>query len=242
MTLSWDGLYTVAVWGCWGLFCVVWAAGALYNALHAPPAERRHEGLNAWLLGIVLIVAARTLVPPQVLAALTFDTLPLRVVGLALLLVSTLFTLWARVSLGLMWTSSAVIRRDHQLRTAGPSTVTRHPISTGVLGMLVGTMLMSGLGVWIGYVIVGAAVLASKAGTEERLLVERFGDGYRAYQKQVAALVPGLGRVRSGHGRPGRAQDVMMRTEARRWLVWGPRTTSDNHLKGAPELRVRIVS
>lgn len=201
MTLSWDGLYTVAVWGCWGLFCLVWAAGALYNALHAPPAERRHAGLNAWLLGIVMIVAARTLIPPRVLAALTFDALPLRVIGVALLLVSTLFTLWARFSLGLMWTSSAVIKRDHQLRTTGPYAVTRHPIYTGVLGMLVGTMLMSGLDVWIGYFIVGAAMLATKAAAEERLLVERFGDRYRAYQGQVAALVPGVGRLRPGHWR-----------------------------------------
>jgi protein-S-isoprenylcysteine O-methyltransferase Ste14 len=201
MTFSWDVLYTITVWGCWGIFCLMWAAGALYNVRHAPPAEQRRDGLNAWLVGIVLIVAARTLIPPQVLAALTFDALPLRVIGVALLLVSTLFTLWARLSLGLMWTSSAVIKRDHQMRTAGPYAVTRHPIYTGVLGMLVGTMLMSGLGVWIAYVIVGAAVLATKAAAEERLLVEQFGDRYRVYQGRVTALVPGLGRLHPGHWR-----------------------------------------
>ena len=37
MTFSWDLLYTVTVGGCWAIFCLVWAAGAIYNALHAPP-------------------------------------------------------------------------------------------------------------------------------------------------------------------------------------------------------------
>jgi protein-S-isoprenylcysteine O-methyltransferase Ste14 len=104
----------------------VWAAGASYNALHAPPAERRHDGLNAWVVGIVLIVVGRTLVPQQLWADLTLDAAPLWVVGAAALVVSTLFTLWARLSLGTMWTSSAVIKMDHQPRTTGPHAITRH--------------------------------------------------------------------------------------------------------------------
>jgi protein-S-isoprenylcysteine O-methyltransferase Ste14 len=199
MTFSWDLVYTVTVGGCWAIFCLVWAAGAIYNALHAPPAEQRRAGLNAWLVGVVLIVAARGLVPQQLWAALTFDTPLLRVVGVALLLVSTVFTLWARFSLGTMWTSSAVVKREHQLRTSGPYAITRHPIYTGVLGMLTGTLLMSGVGVWIGYLIVGVAVLATKAAAEEGLLLKRFGDRYRAYRERVPALVPGSGRLRPRH-------------------------------------------
>ena len=91
-----------STWGCWAIFCLVWAAGASYNALHAPPAERRHDGLNAWVVGIVLIVVGRTLVPQQLWADLTLDAAPLWVVGAAALVVSTLFTLWARLSLEML--------------------------------------------------------------------------------------------------------------------------------------------
>jgi protein-S-isoprenylcysteine O-methyltransferase Ste14 len=58
---------------------------------------------------------------------------------------------------------------------------------------------MSGVGVWIGYLIVGLAVLATKAAAEEGLLLKRFGDRYREYRARVPALVPGLGRLRPGH-------------------------------------------
>ena len=184
----------------------MWAAGAIYNALLAPPAEQRRDGLNAWVVGIALIVAGRTLLAQQLWAALTFDAAPLRVVGAAALLVSTLFTLWVGLSLGTMWTSSAVIKLDHHLRTTGPYAITRHPICTGVLGMLAGTTQMSGFGVWIVHLVVGVVVLTTKASSEERLLLERFGIRYWEYQRRVGELVPRLSRLRPRHWQAGRAR------------------------------------
>jgi protein-S-isoprenylcysteine O-methyltransferase Ste14 len=48
------------------------------------------------------------------------------------------------------------------LRTEGPYAVTRHPIYTGILGMLVGTALLSGLGYWAAVVAVAVAGLEVK--------------------------------------------------------------------------------
>jgi len=60
------------------------------------------------------------------------------VVGLAILAVSTAFTIWARPALRTMWSFDPVVKQAHLLRTRGPYAVTRHPIYTGLLGMLLG--------------------------------------------------------------------------------------------------------
>lgn len=69
-----------------------------------------------------------------------------RVLGLAVLVASTVLTLWARFSLGTMWSVAPRVQGDQRLRTHGPYAVPRHPIYTGVLGMLVGATLVSGIG------------------------------------------------------------------------------------------------
>jgi len=200
MTLAWGEIYNVVVRGCWAIFFVVWTAGAVYNLLKGPPTEQRRLGLSAWVVGIALIVAARILVPRAVWAELTLDAALVRGAGVVLLVLSTLFTVWARLILGTMWSSLAVIKHKHQLRTTGPYAITRHPIYTGILGMLLGTMLMSDLGVWVFYFAVAVVLLTIKASVEERLLLEQFGGTYRDYQHRVAQLIPNplhLGRERS---------------------------------------------
>ena len=77
-----------------------------------------------------------------------------------LLVVSTGFTIWARVRLGRMWSALAEQAQgtNHELRTDGPYAITRHPIYTGLLGMILGTVLLNGLGVTLAFLAVGAAV------------------------------------------------------------------------------------
>ena len=115
-----------------------------------------------------------------------------RVLGLAVLAASTVFTLWARFSLGTMWSMAPMVKDDHQLRTRGPYAVTRHPIYTGVLGMLLGATLLSGLGQWIVLFPVGLILFEVKIRMEEHLMLATFPDEYPRYRRQVPQLVPGL--------------------------------------------------
>jgi protein-S-isoprenylcysteine O-methyltransferase Ste14 len=66
----------------------------------------------------------------------------IRFLGLAILLAATALTLWARLALGAMWTAAPTVKQEHQLRTSGPYAITRHPIYTGLLGMLLGSGLL----------------------------------------------------------------------------------------------------
>ena len=94
---------------------------------------------------------------------LAVGALWIRVLGLAVLVASTVFTLWARFSLGTSWSVAPKVQGDHQLRTRGPYAVTRHPIYTGLLGMLLGATLLSGIGQWIVIFPVGLVCLRSRS-------------------------------------------------------------------------------
>lgn len=72
-----------------------------------------------------------------------------RIPGLAFLMVTTASTIWARLVLGIMWSGAPAVKQQHQLRTGGPYRIGRHPIYTGILGMLLGSMLVAGGGRWI---------------------------------------------------------------------------------------------
>ena len=111
--------------------------------------------------------------------------------GLVLLVGSTIFTLWARFSLGAMWSLSPNALRDHhQLRTDGPYAVTRHPIYTGLLTMLAGSTIFAGyLGCFLGFAIVGFSLWV-KLRHEEALMLQEFPADYPAYAKRVRRLIP----------------------------------------------------
>jgi protein-S-isoprenylcysteine O-methyltransferase Ste14 len=183
------------VYACWGLFIATWLLGWLYNLRYAPKTARASTGLQSggWCSSVLAVVALwliRRVLPRPVWSALMYWNPTLALVGLAVLVLSTLFTLWARWKLGTMWTSVPTIKEYHELRTDGPYRITRHPIYTGLLGMLLGMMLAAGFGLVLVALVVFSVYLAFKIRAEERLLTETFGDRYRQYRQQVPALFP----------------------------------------------------
>lgn len=185
------GIYQVILALCWGGLGLFWAVGWIYNLWKAPAVQRRSTFLPIWILGIVLVWLATMFLRHIVLAFMTFTAPWLQIIGAAVLISATVFTLWARWVLGTMWAAVAEIKEGHQLRTAGPYRITRHPIYTGLMGMLLGSMLMGGFGVWVLYFIIGLVAVIVKAMSEERLLKGTFGDQYTQYQRRVPRFIPG---------------------------------------------------
>jgi protein-S-isoprenylcysteine O-methyltransferase Ste14 len=130
---------------------------------------------------------------------LAVEAVWVRVLGLAVLVASTVFTLWARFSLGTSWSMAPKVTGDHQLRTRGPYAVTRHPIYTGLLGMLLGATLLSGIGQWVVLFPACLIVLEVKIRMEERLMVVTFPEEYLRYRRRVPQLIPGIYLLRQRH-------------------------------------------
>ena len=155
-----DQIVIVASVLCWGTVVIVWIAGALYNARHAPTERIRAESTPATLASAAatfLAVFVIVFFGRGIAQSLVVDAAWVRFLGLAVLIASTGFALWARFSLGTSWSVAPEVGGDRRLRTQGPYAVTRHPIYTGLLGMIVGTALLAGL---------GQAILAVVAGTD----------------------------------------------------------------------------
>ena len=203
-------LARVGITVCVGVVVVVWVAGALYNTFRSPrsashaPRERpgSQPGLTAGdgaLIGVAVVCVGLAIVGRSQFGGLVVGALWVRVLGLVVLVVSTVFTLWARFSLGTSWSVAPKVQGDHQLRTHGPYAVTRHPIYTGLLGMMLGATLLSGIGQWIVLFPVGLIVFEVKVRMEERLMVATFSDEYPRYRRRVPQLVPGLYVLRQRH-------------------------------------------
>lgn len=188
------GVGDIAIYLCWGVFVVAWVVGALVNRRHAPPATRRRSSWwSSWLAVVGVYSLLARFVPASVWAPLRFQTGWFTALGILVLVGSLGFTLWARQRLGVMWNSAPTIKASHELRTDGPYALTRHPIYTGLLGMLLGTMLVAGLGPSLLLVLV-LVPLEFKIRIEERMLTEQFPEAYPRYRTHVPRLVPGLRR------------------------------------------------
>jgi protein-S-isoprenylcysteine O-methyltransferase Ste14 len=180
---------------CWITFVVVWLLGAAYNARRGPQVRTRYNRWYGWVVVAVAVVYLDRHATPSVWRPLTINLTVGRSIGLPLLVLATAFTIWARIRLGTMWSSTAVAKQDHQLRTDGPYAITRHPIYTGLLGMVLASVLSGGIGDMLVVLVLAAVLVWLKIRAEERLMTQTFPEDYPAYRRRVPALIPGL-RVR----------------------------------------------
>jgi len=188
----------VSIAVCWFVFAAVWLITANYNETRAP-AERQRSWYGTGAIPVVVIfTVVRLAVPRADWQAVTFSAPWARFLGLAILLAATALTLWARFTLGLMWSAVPAVKEGHQLRTSGPYAITRHPIYTGLLGMVLGTTLVAGGGQWIAPFPVALILIEFKIRIEERFMTAEFPQEYPRYRRRVPQLVPGL-RVVTGH-------------------------------------------
>ena len=190
----------IATWVCWAIVIATWIVGA---ALGGRGSDGHHEPLGSgglWRLVAVVALIVVIRFAGHDLRRITDHSLWLELPGLVLLVVSTGFTIWARVRLGRMWSALPNrLKAHHELRTDGPYAITRHPIYTGLLGMILGTVLLNGLGVTLAFLAVGAAVVATRIPIEERLMSRTFPDEYARYRERVPRLLPGLQLLRRPH-------------------------------------------
>jgi protein-S-isoprenylcysteine O-methyltransferase Ste14 len=194
-TMMMHDLNLLAVAGlvaCWGAVVLAWLAGAIFYESQAPAERTRKRYASPLQISTAIAVAVSVAVPRADWRPLTFYAPPVRGLGLVILLAATALTIWARLTLGAMWSAAPAVKQEHKLRTSGPYAVTRHPIYTGLLGMMLGSLLLAGAGRWIVVFPVYLVLLEFKIRTEERLMLAEFPGDYPRYRRQVPQLVPGL--------------------------------------------------
>lgn len=112
--------------------------------------------------------------------------------GFAIQLSSALLAIRARKHLGLNWSAEVASKVDHQLVRSGPYRLIRHPIYTGMLGMFVGTAVVSGELHGLTAVVLISVAYFRKIRLEEQNLSNVFGAQYEEYKDKSWALIPWL--------------------------------------------------
>jgi protein-S-isoprenylcysteine O-methyltransferase Ste14 len=114
----------------------------------------------------------------------------LRWAGFALGLASLGFWSWTQVALGKEWSPQLQLREEHHLVTTGPYSRVRHPLYTAMLGY--GTSLALVTANWV-FVVLAVAMIAglfARVPREEQMMIEQFGEEYKAYMQRTGRFFP----------------------------------------------------
>src|SRR3954467_11491850 len=175
----------------WLVWLAGWWLGALKSArtvIRESPGSQLSYSVFNWIGAALLFFNA---VRGRILSVALFP--PMRTVawiGVALVALGLSYAVWARLHLGKLWSARVTLKTEHRIIKTGPYTITRHPIYTGMLLALVGTVLVRDTVVGlIGFALIATGFVL-KLRQEERMLTEHFGDDYRLYRQEVPALVP----------------------------------------------------
>lgn len=114
----------------------------------------------------------------------------LRWAGFALGIFSVTFWTWTQVALDTQWSAQLQLRREHHLVTTGPYAPIRHPLYSAMFGWAIAVALLTAN--WIFFVLAVLSIVGTmvRVPREELMLIEAFGDEYRAYMQRTGRYLP----------------------------------------------------
>jgi protein-S-isoprenylcysteine O-methyltransferase Ste14 len=193
-----EHVYSGLVGGLWLAWLIYW----LVAARDVKPVSRGETlpSRLAYMVPLLLggIVMSLSHSPgPWLNARFLPRTILVYGIGVAILTVGLLVTVWARRHLGRNWSGTITVKHGHELVRSGPYRYVRHPIYSGLILALIGTAIA--IGEWRG--LVGAVLIAVsfaiKLSFEERMLAPVFGEELVRYRAEVPALFPRIFNDRS---------------------------------------------
>ncbi len=188
-----------------GYLWLGWVVSWLLLAVWRKPVERRGAGVYEYghrvlLIGGLLLLFEPGLIGGWAQGRFLDPSAALLWAGLAAVVAGFGLCYWARFTLGGNWSGQIVLKQEHELIRRGPYARIRHPIYTGLLLAVAGTLAVHSH--WGG--AAGAALifvgLSIKAQGEEKLLAPVFGDRFTEHLRQTGRFLPRLRRPTAAGG------------------------------------------
>jgi len=104
------------------------------------------------------------------------------------------FLVWIHRTMGRFYLDRLELRDDHELITSGPFSRIRNPMYLVLCVFAFSMGLVTSYALNLLFSIATVASLNWIVDHEEEMLLERFGDEYRAYMKRTGRFLPRLGR------------------------------------------------
>lgn len=180
------------VW-LWMAFFVVWIVGWL----RTKPTQERQPRAQRLLYGIPVLLGSYLIFSQHLrLGWWTTRAVPRTDTTQAIAILITAagigLAIWARFCLGQNWSGTVTIKIGHTLTRTGPYRWVRHPIYSGILLAMVGTVLSFGRPVGAFGVALLYLGFAVKLRLEEQFMRKTFGQEYDDYARTTGALAPKL--------------------------------------------------
>jgi protein-S-isoprenylcysteine O-methyltransferase Ste14 len=178
----------------WVGFFLLWGVAALAQKR----TVRRESAASRLGYVLVAVVGGIVLAPHPGLSPglLSTPLLPkgpfYSILGFGLTIAGLAFAIWARVHLGRNWSGAVTIKENHELIRSGPYAEVRHPIYSGILLALLGTVIVLHNTRWLLVFGLGILALRLKSLREEEFMTQQFGAEYVQYKQRVKALIPFL--------------------------------------------------
>ena len=160
------------------------------------PVERRSIQYIKWsIILAILVMVILVLLSFYESKTLVFRIIPdsqlAGITGVILTITGLGFSTWARLHLGKNWSSMVEVKVGHRLIRDGPYRIVRNPMYTGIIIAFVGTAVAFGHVLGVIALIILVVLIWVKIKAEEKILLEKFGEEFKQYTKDVkAAIIP----------------------------------------------------
>jgi protein-S-isoprenylcysteine O-methyltransferase Ste14 len=156
--------------------------------------EREGRGMFAIrFVGFFILIALLVfyaLNPPWIQALLIPFPPWLRWLGFFLGLTSLALMAWTQVELGTQWSAQLQLREEHHLVTTGPYARVRHPMYTSMFGWGMALALVTAHWIFVVLAVLAIAGLIARVPREEQMMIEEFGEEYKAYRQRTGRFFP----------------------------------------------------
>ena len=175
----------------WILFGLYW----LVSALKRKKTKRRETWAQRLIYTLPLVAAAELLVRPEArygwLGAHFVRANPtVEWSGVLLTAAGVAIAFWARWHLGANWSGVVTLKEGHELIRTGPYRNIRHPIYTGILLALFGTVVATGEVRGLLAVAIAWLSFYWKARREASFLSLEFGEKFAAHATLTGMFLP----------------------------------------------------
>lgn len=154
-----------------------------------PPHDRGTATQIVWSVYLTQLVGILEALFYRFPASFRWDAIT--TAALVVMLAGLSLRVWAVLTLGRYFTWFITVYDDHQVIRTGPFRFIRHPAYGGALLLFVGTLLF--VHAWYGAalsLVFQLFAYVRRIRYEEAMMIERLGDRYVTYTREVRALVP----------------------------------------------------
>jgi len=175
----------------WGIFGIYWFLSAIESKKNKSSKTKRFIGIRILVVLIFFLLLRSHSLNTSSFNNQNLVSIDKILIGLGYIIfvLGLSLAVWARIHLGKNWGMPMSQNQDPEIVVTGPYRYIRHPIYTGILLALIGSVLASGLA-WIVILIFAVPYFIYSSLNEEKLMMKQFPKAYPAYKLKTKMFIP----------------------------------------------------